>query len=57
MHGDHMNVPAMSASLFICHMDLDSCSQFMLLPSQRTQFSHVLECGISVSSDFVKESV
>lgn len=41
--GDHMNVPRIFASPFISHMDLDSCSYFVFLPSQRTQMSHVLK--------------
>lgn len=31
---DHRNVPGISASSFICHTDLDSCSYFVFLPRE-----------------------
>lgn len=31
---DHRNVPRISASSFICHIDLDSCSYFVFLPRE-----------------------
>lgn len=53
---DHMNVPEILASSFMSHIDLDSYFDFVLLPSQRIQLSHVLNgYGVSVSLSSVRK--